>query len=646
MIQPLPPRAQLTPPEIAPILDGLSRATVAVLGDFCLDVYWMVDRSGSEISIETGLPTEPVRRQRYSPGGAGNVVANLLALEVGRIHPAGVIGDDPFGRELAALLNHTRVDCAGLLVQPRDWATHTYVKPHVGTTELNRIDFGNFNQPAEETLDRFFASLETILAQVSVVLVNHQAKGSIHDSPAFRERLAAAMRSHPGVCFVVDSRGYHGDYPGAVHKLNDREVMRACGVEIGDGGGFVPLGELLAKMEMLRARWRSPLVVTRGERGCIVFDGDVPVTIFGIQLPGKTDPVGAGDTFVSMLAAILATGADLTTAASVANIAAAVTAGKILQTGAATRAEVLALAAAADYIHLPELAQSPHHAAFVGNSEIEIVAGPPPGGEIRHAIFDHDGTISTLREGWEKIMKPMMIASILGSQRERVDEALRGRVEERVLEFIDRTTGIQTINQMHGLVEMVGEFGLVPPAEIRTPELYKEIYNEELLAMVNRRLAKLDSGELAIGDFTLKGAVSFLHALRDAGVRLHLASGTNDADVKREAQRLGYAALFDGGIHGSVGEVDRDPKKVVLERIMAEIGGAFGQVITFGDGPVEIRETARRGGYSVGVASDEIRRFGLNLEKRARLIRAGACAIIPDFSQGAALLAFLNLPKL
>jgi hypothetical protein len=56
-----------------------------------------------------------------------------------------------------------------------------------------------------------------------------------------------------------------------------------------------------------------------------------------------------------------------------------------------------------------------------------------------------------------------------------------------------------------------------------------------------------------------------------------------------------------------------------------------------------MRETQRRGGLCIGVASDELRRFGINLSKRKRLIRAGADLIIPDFSQSPALLQFLRL---
>jgi hypothetical protein len=108
--------------------------------------------------------------------------------------------------------------------------------------------------------------------------------------------------------------------------------------------------------------------------------------------------------------------------------------------------------------------------------------------------------------------------------------------------------------------------------------------------------------------------------------------------------------------------VSIEAKKVVLEKILAEIGAPryglraervlpypadsareAGALVTFGDGPVEIRETKRRGGFTVGVASDEVRRFGLNARKRTRLIRAGADIVVPDFSQWKTLLGLLGV---
>jgi bifunctional ADP-heptose synthase (sugar kinase/adenylyltransferase)/phosphoglycolate phosphatase-like HAD superfamily hydrolase len=635
---PLPTR------EIAAALEGLSHATVAVLGDFCMDVYWPIDRSASEASVETGLPTEPVCNQRYSPGGAGNVVTNLLALGVGRIFPIGVLGDDPFGREMSRQLVRPGIDSRGLIVQSENWATHAYVKPYEEGAELSRIDHGNFNRLAAETEEKLFACLAEVIPQVSVVLINHQVIGSIHDSPSFRERLCRVIREHREVSFIVDSRGYHEAYAPAVHKLNDREVMVACGHPVG-AGEIVPLDALEKAVGELQTRWGSSLVVTRGDCGCLVCDGSSLLQIFGILVMGKTDPVGAGDTFVSALAGIVSTGTNLNAAAFVANMAAAVTAQKLFQTGTASPEEILGVATDTDFVFRPELAQSPHRAQFFNSSEIEIIAEPPKALDIRHAIFDHDGTISTLREGWEQIMEPMMMRAILGKHYATADEALFHRAKTRVLHFIETTTGIQTIVQMQGLVELVREFNLVPEAEILDAPGYKAIYNIELKKLVDARLAKLDRGELEISDFTVKGAVPFLESLHRSGVRLYLASGTDDEDVKFEAQRLGYASLFTGGIFGSVGNMNKDAKKVVLERILDEVNGKFGELLALGDGPVEIRETIRRGGYAIGIASDEVRRFGHNREKRARLIRAGAQAVIPDFSQHETLWQFLNLPK-
>jgi phosphoglycolate phosphatase-like HAD superfamily hydrolase len=206
------------------------------------------------------------------------------------------------------------------------------------------------------------------------------------------------------------------------------------------------------------------------------------------------------------------------------------------------------------------------------------------------------------------------------------------------------TTGVQTLVQMHGLADMVREFGIVPAAEVKDPQGYKELYNRELLEMVSGRIDKLRRGELCVQDFTMKGAVPLLKALHAAGVKLHLASGTDQHDLAAEADALGHASLFEGRIHGAVGDVNIEAKTVVLEKILSEIGASGERtLVTFGDGPVEIRETRRRGGTTVGVASDELRRFGWNMRKRTRLVRAGADIVVPDFSQWQALLRLLGV---
>jgi len=189
----------------------------------------------------------------------------------------------------------------------------------------------------------------------------------------------------------------------------------------------------------------------------------------------------------------------------------------------------------------------------------------------------------------------------------------------------------------------VGQLGFVPKSEIHDEHGYKHLYNEELLKMVKVRMDKLDCGELDTTDFQIKNAGLLLEELHKRGIKLYLASGTDEADVKAEATAMGYAHLFEGRIYGAVGDVNVEAKKVVLERIIRENNLRGHEFATFGDGPVEMRETQRRGGMCVGVASDEVRRFGWNLAKRKRLIRAGVKILVPDFSQLPALMKILQL---
>jgi len=197
---------------------------------------------------------------------------------------------------------------------------------------------------------------------------------------------------------------------------------------------------------------------------------------------------------------------------------------------------------------------------------------------------------------------------------------------------------------MKGLADIIREFGYVSEEKILDEFGYKKIYNDELLKPVKIRERKYATGELSVDDLTIKNAVSFLKKMYDAGIRLYLASGTDEEDVKAEAAVLGYDCLFEGRIYGATGNVNIEAKSVVLNRIMNDIGpGSFNRVITFGDGPVEIRETRKRGGLTVGLATDELRRYGLNPKKRTRLIKAGADVIIPDFSQYTKLFELMNL---
>jgi len=643
-----PPIRNFTPisaDALRALLARIPKARVSVLGDYCLDIYWFADSVRGEPSVETGLKTRPVQTQRYSLGGAGNVVANLVALGCRNISSLGVLGDDPWGREQLRILKTFSVNTDGMLVQKKHWDTLAYNKPHLDGREDSRFDFGNFNVLADAVADELLACCRARIGQSDVFIINEQVKQGIH-SDRFRAGLVKLIAEFPKCIFLVDSRHYSEYFTGACLKINSHEAMRLCG-KSQDLKTEVLRTDAFGAAEMLFARFGKPVVLTRGSRGMILRDENGICEIPGTQVLGRVDTVGAGDSTLAGLALGLATGATPEEAAQLGNFVATVTIQKLNQTGTATPEEIIAVGADCDYVYRPELAEDPRQARFHPNTEFEIV-DPQTFGKrrITCAIFDHDGTISTLREGWEKVMEPVMVKAILGRKYATADEALYHRTVDRVREFIEKTTGVQTLVQMEGLVAMVREFGCVPVEEILDAQGYKKVFNDALMTTVRARVDKLNRGELAADDFTIKNAMPFLQRLRAAGVKMVLASGTDQEDVIAEAKAMGYADLFVGGIYGSIGDVRHEAKRVVLDRILRDLGPAgIAGLVTFGDGPVEMRESRKRGGYAVGLASDEIRRFGMNPSKRSRLIRAGADLVIPDFSQLEKLLELLGIPK-
>jgi len=616
---------------ISEILARIKNVKVAVYGDFCLDAYWLLDPCGSEVSLETGLQAQAVARHNYSLGGASNVVANLAALDPASIQVIGVVGDDIFGRELARQLKELGVDTTYLVVQKDNFDTVTFGKPYLESNELPRMDFGFFNKRTEATDQALLNGIKNALQTADALIFNQQVPGSITNE-SFIDSANGLFGKFRDKVVLLDSRHYGSKFRDIYRKTNDLEAAQLNNVDV-KLDDVLTLADVKKYAGNLYQQFSKPVFLTRGSRGIITIDADGYHEVPGIQLLKKLDIVGAGDTVTSALALCLGAGFRPAEAAEFANFAAAVTVQKLFQTGTASGPEILEIGKDADYIYQPELATDRRGARYLNDTEIELCSESMPQARIKHAVFDHDGTVSTLRQGWEQVMAPVLIRAILGDKYKTADETLYHQVRNRVLDYIDQSTGIQTIVQMETLVEMVKEFGLVPGDEIRDKFGYKEIYNDALMELVNKRIEKFKRGELDINDYTIKGALQFLEALRNKGIKLYLASGTDCDDVVAESKALGYAELFDGGIYGSVGDIAKYSKKMVIEKIMTENNLQGPELAVFGDGPVEIRECRKREGIAVGIATDEIRRHGLNPEKRTRLVKAGAHIIVPDFSQ-------------
>ena len=270
---------------------------------------------------------------------------------------------------------------------------------------------------------------------------------------------------------------------------------------------------------------------------------------------------------------------------------------------------------------------------FLDNTAIEIHRETQTG-NIRHVVFDFDGTISLIRDGWQNVMVPMMVECL---QTETDTTETQEQLETLVVEFVDRLTGKQTIYQMIQLSEEIAKRGGTP----KEPIAYKDEYNRRLLPVVEERIAGLAAGTLPADPLRVPMSLEFLRSLREMGISCYLASGTDVEFVKNEAGLLGVAEYFDSGIFGALREYQKFSKAMVIQKIITDSQISGSELLIVGDGYVEIENAKAVGAIAVGVASVEGNIYNMNADKRERLIRAGADIIIPDFREGAQLLDYL-----
>jgi phosphoglycolate phosphatase len=265
---------------------------------------------------------------------------------------------------------------------------------------------------------------------------------------------------------------------------------------------------------------------------------------------------------------------------------------------------------------------------------VELPAALEPRPEISHALFDFDGTLSLIRQGWPEVMVPMFVEALPRLPGETDDQ-----VEQLVLDDIMRLNGKQTIYQMIQLAERIQDRGGKP----REPLWYKHEYLRRLEAHIGARTAGLRSGGIRPDQLLVHGARPLLKHLRDRGLQLYLASGTDESAVKDEAELLEITSDFGANIYGALDDYKQFSKKMIIDRILREHNVPGRRLLSFGDGYVEIENTKQVGGLAVAVASDEAHNGSGRIDewKRRRLLGVGADAVIPDYRDAVSFVDYL-----
>ena len=263
------------------------------------------------------------------------------------------------------------------------------------------------------------------------------------------------------------------------------------------------------------------------------------------------------------------------------------------------------------------------------------------GSNISVGLFDFDGTLSDERVGWPNLMVATNTAFFMSHTENKIAHK---DAEKSVIEDIEKTIGIPTYMQMKRLVEMIEKSG--HNGAHHDPKLFKDVYNNSLVSMVESRRSQIRNGEISMEDLRIKGSVELLEELSKMLTDgIYLATGSDVDAIKESVDYLGFSKFFPtdriAGA-GSLGPED-DAKEAVINKMLTEYGIKGNQLLTFGDGFPEILHTHLAGGISVGVLTrdhsyyEHLGHFTIE-QKEQRLRNAGAHIIVRN--------PYQNIPEL
>jgi len=295
------------------------QASVLVIGDLILDHY--IWGRVSRISPEAPVPVVHVESESMRLGGAANVFNNILALG-GKADLCGMIGSDEAGRLLLKELGPKRSSRGGVVIdQDRPTIKKSRVIAH--NQQIVRYDVERKGEMKPQLQKRILRYVESRLRELTCLVVSDYAKGVVTAGLMAELVRLAALRKVP---IIVDPKVEHfGFYKGVtLITPNHLEATQAAGLH-GDGDQTIQ-----EAAETIRQRLGCQTVlVTRGEKGMSLFEGNNHSWHIPTQARQVYDVTGAGDTVVSTLALALSTGASMREAATLANYAAGIVVGMV-----------------------------------------------------------------------------------------------------------------------------------------------------------------------------------------------------------------------------------------------------------------------------------------------------------------------------
>ena len=311
----------LTQQRAAELVARARERRIVVYGDVMLDEFVWGDVT--RISPEAPVPVVEIRRESVRLGGAANVVANLVALGA-RAALVGVVGHDRAREQLAAKLDELGAEqAAAALVADAERPTTIKTRIIAHNQLVVRADRERRTPVAAGVEDELLAALTTALAGAHALVISDYDKGAV------TSRVLAAIlptAEAAGIPVLVDPkpRNFDAYRPATLVTPNHHEALRLTNSEDDTDEGMTRAGRELRARVGCRA-----VLITRGERGMMLLEGDAAPVFVETVAREVYDVTGAGDTVIATLAAALSAGAALTEAAVLANHAAGIVVAKL-----------------------------------------------------------------------------------------------------------------------------------------------------------------------------------------------------------------------------------------------------------------------------------------------------------------------------
>ena len=272
-------------------------------------VYGTVDR----LSPEAPVPILESNDEKYSLGGAGNVVSTLKNLGAD-VSFVSVIGDDKNNKTVSELAKAVNVSPEFIFVEKG--RKTTMKKRFVATSPyfqmLLRVDNETHTPIQKETEDKIVSCLKSLISKSDLVVISDYNKG-LMTSSLISQIIDISKKLDKKI--IVDTKKNLYDYKGVYIAVpNYKELCLTFGMKPTNDDSLIEQNTL-----KLSKTLRCNVIVKRSEKGATIIDEKGLRT--QKSLAEKIVNVsGAGDIFVAIVALSIASSFSLDRAVEVANI--------------------------------------------------------------------------------------------------------------------------------------------------------------------------------------------------------------------------------------------------------------------------------------------------------------------------------------